>query len=316
MEEQEYRDMNLFDLIRWCCCGIGRFVKKCGVSVLHLVRFSVQNIWIILAFVVVFVGLGIYFTQWKNTKFRGGATILFVEEASPTIHDYMQRLDVYSRSPRMFSHLNMPDTLLKKISKIESYSWIDCKHDGMPDFVNFYDDKQYQSDTSDVIMNDRLFVRIEAKGLYDMACIQEWLQNYFDAQPELTALSEQGRQVLRMKLDTYDREIARLDSLSNYEYFKQESSTKTEVQNGVMVTKGKSLYYNDILNLIRKRGQVEAQLNQRTHNINFQNDIVVTSASPRLVRLFFWLLAGYVFGALTALAINRRKEICAYMSRK
>lgn len=315
MEEQKNNELNLFDLIVMACRGIGRFVRRCGVALLHLVRFSVQQIWVVGAFVIAFGVAGFFLTQTKFTTFRGGATVLFVEEAAPMISEYMQRLDLYAKVPYMAASLGMPDSLQKKISKIECYRWIDCKHDNMPDFVDFDNDKSYWSDTTDVIMNDRLYLRIEARGLYDMACVQEWLQHYFDAQPELTALSEQGREVLRMNLQAYDREIMRIDSLSNREYFDNESQ-KTDIRNGVLQIKGKQLYYNDILNLISKRSNVETTLHQRPRNINFQNDIVVTSAMSRIVRLVLWVLAGYVLGLLAAMCIVYRKEIAAYMKPK
>ncbi|MGN0186426.1 MAG: hypothetical protein ACI392_01600 [Paludibacteraceae bacterium] len=315
MGEQNNNELNLFDLIVMACKGIGRFFRWCGVSLLHLVRFSVQYIWIVGAFVIVFGVAGFFLTKPQFTTFRGGATILFVEEAAPMIAEYMQRLDLYARVPYMATTLGMPDSLQKKISSIECYRWIDCKHDNTPDFVDFDNDKRYRSDTTDVVMNDRLYLRVEARGLYDMACVQQWLQTYFDAQPELTALSEQGRQVLRMNMQTYDREIQRLDSLANHDYFHNESQ-QTEVKNGLLLMKGKQLYYNDILNLITQRGWVETTLNQRPNNINFQNDIVVTSALSRMVRFALWLLGGYLLGVLVALCVAYRREIAAYMKPK
>ena len=315
MEEQKNNELNLFDLIVMACRGVGRFCRRCGVVVLHLVRFSVQHMWIIGAFVLVFGVAGFFLTKAQFTTFRGGATVLFVEEAAPMISEYMQRLDLYAKVPYMAQTLGMPDSLQKKISKIECYRWIDCKHDNMPDFVDFDNDKNYRSDTNDVIMNDRLYLRIEARGLYDMACVQAWLQHYFDSQPELTALSEQGRQVLRMNLQAYDREIQRLDSLATREYFSNESQ-KTEMHNGVLQIKGKHLYYNDMLNLIERRGIVETTLNQRPRNINFQNDIVVTSAVSRLVRFVLWLLAGYLLGLVVAACVAYRKVIADYMKPK
>ena len=63
MEEQKNNELNLFDLIVMACRGVGRFCRRCGVAVLHLVRFSVQHMWIIGAFVLVCGVAGLFLTK-------------------------------------------------------------------------------------------------------------------------------------------------------------------------------------------------------------------------------------------------------------
>lgn len=312
MENQNNNEMNLFDLIVMFCRAIKRFFVWCGISLLHLVRFSIQNIWIILAFVVASGILGFIFTQPQHTTYKGSATVLFVQESSPLIHDYIKRIDLYSGNKNMSAELGMPDSLAKSIEEIKAYNWIDYKNDGTPDKVCKSESDKILSDTNNVIMNDRVYLQVKAKGMYNMRDIQAWLQQYFDQRAELTPLTEHGRMGLQARINAYTNEIVRLDSLATYEYFNNQSN-KLEAKNGVVMSNGRQLYYEDILKLIDKRSTTEAELNMRTHNINFQNDIIVTSASPRWLRFAIWVMVGYILGALLALAIKNRLQIADYL---
>lgn len=316
MKDNERNEMNLFELICWCCRGIARFFKWCGVSLLHLVRFSVQNVWVVLAFVAIFGVLGFFMTKPAHTIYNGGATILYYEEAGPLVHDYFNRLNLYCTSPELASNIGLPDSLHKKILKIETFRWIDCKHDGTPDLIDYDNSDKYLTDTADVIMRDRLYVSIKTKGINDMAGIQTWLQEYFDSSREMTALTEQGRRALSARLNACNREISRLDSLSNYDYFKNDKNNIVEVKDGLLLNRGKQLYYNDILKMISRRAHLETAIDQRPHAINFQNDLLVTSALPRLVSIVIWLLAGYIVGVLVALCLVYRRQIGNYMRKK
>ncbi len=315
MENNEHNEMNLFDLICWCCRGIGRFFKWCGVQFLHLFRFSVQNWWLILIFVVIFGVIGFLKIRPESTAYYGGATVFFYQEEDALIDAHIGRINSCNRSKELRACLNLPDSLQDKIGKIEAFRWIDCQHNGTADFVDFDNQKKYLTDTTDVPMTDRIYLRVKTKGVYDMSGVQQWLQDYFNQRHELTALSEQGRQVLRARLETCNREIARLDSLSNYEYFSGAENNRVEVKDGLLLNKGKQLYYNDILNLIDERGKAETAINSRPNNINFQNDLIVKPVHGRLVTLLIWLILGYAVGVAVSLCVVYRRQICNYLKK-
>ncbi len=315
MEENGHNEMNLFDLICLFCRSIGRFFKWCGVSLLHLVRFSVQNIWIILAFVVVFGAIGLLKTTPERTKYRGEATVMVYEETKPLVCSMFKQLDLYCASPLFAANLNLPDSLQKKIRKIEIFNWIDSKNDGTPDFVDFSNSKKYNTDTTNVVMGDRLYLRITTKGCYDMAAVQAWLQRYFDAQTSLSEQVAQARKSQQMRLDAVNHEIVRLDSLANFEYFESKKSN-ARIDGAMLILKDKQLYHDDILKQIEQRDRIEAALGRRLHNISFQNDMTIDTAHSRLFYLFFWVLVGYILGVLVALGVVYRRQIRDYMKQK
>ncbi len=316
MEDNGHNEMNLFDLICLFCRSIGRFFKWCGVSLLHLVRFSVQNIWIVLAFVVVFGVIGLLRTTPERTNYRSEATVLTYEETIPLVRNLFWQLGLYCKSPLLEHNLNLPDSLQKKIKKIEVFNWIDCKNDGTPDFVDFDNSDKYNTDTLNTVMTDRLYLCVTTKGCYDMAAVQAWLQRYFDSQANLTAQTAQARQSQQMRLAAIDHEIARLDSLANIEYFKSNSGNRATIDGGILLLENKQLYHEDILEQIDQRSHLQSAIEQRTHNIDFLYGMSIAAVHSRLFYLFFWLLAGYVLGVLTALCVVYRRQIRDYMKRK
>lgn len=226
-----------------------------------------------------------------------------------------KQLDLYCASPLFAANLNLPDSLQKKIRKIEIFNWIDSKNDGTPDFVDFSNSKKYNTDTTNVVMGDRLYLRVTTKGCYDMSAVQAWLQRYFDAQASLSEQVAQARKSQQMRLSAVNHEIVRLDSLANFEYFESKKNN-ARVEGAMLVLKDKQLYHDDILKQIGQRDRIEAALGQRLHNIDFQNDMTIDTAHSRLFYLFFWVLVGYILGVLVALGVVYRRQIRDYMKQK
>jgi len=313
--ENEHKELNLLDLIYLIFRGIWRFLKRFAHSLLLLLRFSIQNVWIILTFMVLAFFAGWFCTRPARTTFKGGATILFVEEARPAVFDQIVRLNSHCRTKQLSIDLNLPDSITNKIRKIETFNYIDLKNDLIPDFADFDQSPDFLVDTLNVVMNDRLYLRISAKGLTDFEPVQKGIQTYFDNQAGVSLLTKRGMSRLQTNMEAYTQEIKRLDSLANYEYFSKSKPTALEGgKTFVVVEKDKELFYKSIFTLIDKRDRVATQLAQNQHNINFQSDMVL-SGPLLILSLVLWVLGGYVLGALTAWGIVRRKEMCAFLKK-
>lgn len=313
--ENEHREINLLDFIYLIFRGLARGLKRLGKSLLLLLRFSIQNSWVILAFVILAFFVGWFFTTPTRTTFKGGATILFVEEARPAIQDHMARLNSHCRTKDLAVDLNLPESIASKIRKFEIFNYIDVKDDNIPDFVDLDDNSDFLTDTVNVVMNDRFYLRVSAKGLTNFKSIQQGLQTYFDKQAGVVLLTKQGQERLETQFSAYNKEVKRLDSLANYEYF---AKSKPMVLEGgksfVFAEKEKELFHETMFEVMEQRDQIATQLAQNTHAINFQSDMVVL-APWRVLCMIFWVLGGYVLGALVAWGIVRRKEVCAFLKK-
>ena len=313
--ENEHKELNLLDFIYLIFRGIWRLLKQLGHSLLFLFRFSIQNIWVILIVMILAFFAGWFFTRPAHTTFKGGATILFVEEARPAVFDHIVRLNSHCRTKDLATDLNLPDSIANKIRKFEVFNFIDLKNDQIPDFADFDQSPDFLVDTVNVVMNDRLYLRISAKGLTDFKPVQKSLQTYFDNQAGVSLLTKRGISRLQTNMDVYTQEIKRVDSLANYEYFSK--SKPTTVESGrtfVVVEKDKELFYKSIFALIDTRDHMATQLAQNQHNINFQSDLVL-SGPLLILSLALWVFGGYVLGALIAWGIVRRKEIVVFLKK-
>lgn len=313
--ENEHKELNLLDLIYLSFRGIWRFLKRLGHSLLFLLRFSIQNVWIIAVFMILAFFAGWFFTRPARTTFKGGATILFVEEARPAIFDHIDRLNSHCRTKQLALDLNLPDSIANTIRKFETFNYIDLKNDNVPDFADLDQSPDFLVDTVNVVMNDRLYLRVSAKGLTDFELVQTGLQTYFDNQVGVALLAQQGKERLQIQLQSYNQEIKRLDSLANYEYFSQSKPIALEGgKTFVFAEKEKELYHKSMFDLMDKRDHIATQLAQNQHAVNFQSDMVL-SGPLLILSLVLWVLGGYVLGALVAWGIVRRKEVCAFLKK-
>lgn len=313
--ENEHREINLLDFIYLIFKGLAHGLQRLGKSLLLLLRFSLQNSLVILAFMVLAFFAGWFFTTPARTTFKGGATILFVEEARPAIQDHIDRLNSHCRTKALAEDLQLPESITSKICKFETFNYIDLKADQIPDFPDFDREPDFLVDTVNVVMNDRFYLRVSAKGMTDFKPIQQGLQTYFDKQAGVVLLTKQGQERLETQLTAYNKEVKRLDSLANYEYF---SKSRPIVLEGgksfVFAEKEKELFHETMFEVMKQRDQIATQLAQNKHIVNFQSDMVV-SAPWRVLCMLFWVLGGYVFGALVAWGIVRRKEVCAFLKK-
>ena len=89
-------------------------------------------------------------------------------------------------------------------------------------------------------------------------------------------LAQQGKTRLQEQLCAYNREVKRLDSLANYEYFSQ--LKPIELEGGrtfVFAQKEKELFHEKLFEVMEQRDQAATQLAQNIHTINFQSDMVL-----------------------------------------
>ena len=313
--ENEHKEINLLDFMYLIFRGLARGLKRLGKSLLLLLRFSIQNSWVILAFIILAFFAGWFFTTPARTMFKGGSTILFVEEARPAVLDHIARLNSHCRTKDLAVDLHLPESIASKIRKFETFNCIDVKGDKVQDFVDLDNNPDFLIDTTYVVMNDRLFLRVSARGVTNFKPIQEALQTYFDNQSSFVLLTQQGKSRLEGQLQAYNHEVKRLDSLANYEYFSQ--LKPIELEGGrtfVFAQKEKELFHEQLFEVMVQRDHVVTQLAQNKHAVNFQSDMVLM-APWRILCLFFWVLGGYVFGALVAWGIVRRKEVCAFLKK-
>lgn len=309
----ENKEMNLFDFILLCCKGLVTLLKKLGVFALSTMRFGLRYSWII----VPFVGLGLLggwlWTKPFATKYKGNATIMYVEGMRDVVNEGL--MEFFSSSWKTKKQYGLSDDVLKAFDRAMFYNVIDCKTDSVADYVD-RDRRISLADTVNAVMRDRICVEIELNGEQDFDQFEAALKKYFASQEYLTRADEYCRKIRDERLAYLDKEVARLDSFSTHDYFVRNDVANFEiVTSRYNMSTGKALHYKDVLSVLKHKQYLENQKYFTPEVINFQTPFIVHSLS-HLRKYFYGGLAGIVLGFGLALLIRYWAAIVAYMKEK
>jgi hypothetical protein len=309
----ENKEMNLFDFILFCCKGLMTSLKKFGVFALATVRFGLRYSWIIVPFVCLGLFGGWLWTKPFATKYKGNATIMYVEGMRDVVNEGL--MEFFSSSWKTKKQYGLSDDVLEAFDRAMFYNVIDCNTDSVADYVD-RDRRISLADTVNGVMRDRVCVEIEMNGEQDFDQFEAALKQYFASQEYLTRADEYCRKIRDERLEYLEREVARLDSFSTYDYFVRNDVANFEIiTSRYCMSTGKELHYNDVLSVLKHKQYLENQKYFTPEVINFQTPFIVHSLS-HLRKYFYGGLAGILLGFGLALMIRYWAEIVAYMKEK
>lgn len=313
MENTE-KDMNLFDFMRLCWNATGRGLKRFALFLLQTLRLGLQYFWVVVICVVLSGIFGWLWTKPFATKFTGDATVLFTRGMRPSVEDAL-KLFISSDYDLKIQKYGVPDSILSKTKRINIYNVIDAKHDSVADFVDLNYGIQ-MNDTMDVVMMDRLHIRIVMKGEKDFSSFQTGIARFVNDQPSVVRADEYCKAKELYKLNYIEREVARLDSFSTHDYFRRPRALGQERWGSMFITeRDQELYYEDILIMLDKKDYVENHIAVTPEIVNFQSEFIV-SCMPPIFKYAISLFLGLVLGLLVALLIKYRVVVIAYFREK
>lgn len=305
--------MNLFDFILYCCRALFTLFKRFGVFVLATVRFGLHYCWIIVPFACLGLFGGWLWTKPFATKYKGNATIMYVEGMRDVVNEGL--MEFFSSSWRTKKEYGLSDDVLKDFDRAMFYNVIDCNSDSVADYVD-RDRRISLADTVNSVMRDRVCVEIELNGNQSFEEFEVALKGYFASQEYLVKADEYCRKIRDERLDYLEKEVARLDSFSTYDYFVRNDVANFEiVTSRYYMSTGKELHYKDVLSVLKHKQYLENQKYFTPEVINFQTPFIVHSLS-HLRKYFYGGLVGLVFGFGLALLIKYWGVVLAYMKEK
>ncbi len=313
MENQE-REINLFDFIIICWRAVKRFFRGMGVVLLRMFRLSVQYIWITLLCVALGGVCGYIWTRSFATLYKGECTVTFAEDMRPRIKDgFVQMVNMMPSV--LVSEYGFPAEAMDNFKKLEFYNVIDMKPDSVADFADYGGDVA-PTDTMNMVMPDRLRLRIYARGATDFNSLREPMQRFFHTLPMMERADSMCKEVDKSRLAVYERELARMDSLLHYDYFeKTKQQTLTKDWYVIVTEKERVPLHGYVFQLMRQRDYKKMQIESNKDIINFEGGFVVNALNPKW-KLFIGVVAGYVLSVLVALVVKYRRGIVEYMRKR
>ena len=181
----ERREMNFFEFLALIGRSIINFFKIIGVFILKTFRLAVHYWWIVLICMVLGFVAAYFISQDKNVKYKGEATIYF----SPLLRSQIQQglaqyplVVLNSETAKSLTSLSTPQAYLFR--KLNTFNIIDSKNDSIADFVDYDNKGKFMADTFNVVMPDRLLIRVVAKGTDNFNEYKNSLIEFFQSQPD------------------------------------------------------------------------------------------------------------------------------------
>ncbi len=333
-------EINLFDFLIQCWNAFVSLLKKILNIFLQIVRFSLRNIVIIGLCAIFGLGAGYYFSRPNVAKYNYETTVTFRDGMKPYVYDAM-RLFFSASRPMLEENYGLDCELMGSIDRVNYYNVVDANVNNItntiavgqvtplpnanvfdntllkPDFIDYTNTISAQ-DSLNVIMPDRVHLQITMDGMQPMDKIKNALKRYVNNIPEVKSANANIQRTDSIRLIYYDRELDRLDSLSNYEYFQRDIMSQKIGDNSTAIIEAKyrPTYEAKILMLMNKRDYLKNRIDNNPDVINFQSSFVPTPTMPRTHKWFYGALLGMLLGYGISLLWVYRKQIIAYLKNK
>jgi hypothetical protein len=309
----ENKDMNLFDFIVFCSKALWRFLCRSGVFVLEALRFGLRYSWVIVPFALLGVLAGWFWSKPSSTRYKGNATVTYVEGIRDVVNDGLVDFFVSSRSEKKAYGLTDED--LDALVDVRFYNVIDCNADSVGDYVD-RDGTISLADTVNLVMRDRTHIVITLLGTTDFDRYEKALKEFLSSRDYIVSADGHCRKLRSERLDYLTREVARLDSFSTYDYFERNEPSRMELVNTRYYTASdKDLHYGDILSVLSQKQYLERQELSTPDVVNFQTPFIPYAMSE-LRKYFYMGLIGVMMGFAVALCVKYWKVIVDYMKER
>ena len=297
-DKNEVKEIDLLELFQ----SIGKGIKSISIwilkSIVFLIAFGLKKAHWVAIFVVVGLLLGLGYHSVSKSYYSSGMVVSTNGITSLDLIDHINDLTTICKSGNsnaLSISLGISDSSAKKIKKIEAYPYIDVNKDGIGDIIDF-EGSYKANDTNQIIIKDRCYLHVELFENQPKEYLQKGLLNYINRNEYLVQLNQIRKNELWEQITETEKEIAKLDSLQNIEYFSENASSPVPVGTGgyiVYTEKDKKMYYNDKLSLIKNKQDLEKQfeLNQGPITIVKNMSELAVEENPRfvvMVKFGFW----------------------------
>lgn len=315
-------ELNLIELLNATWKGIIRLFKLLVEILLFLLIFGIWRIhWLLL---IVILGAGTGYLLYHGTERYyssemiaqpNGFTSIDMANYINDIQDMCERRNMEAIS----NAFEISEEDAEQIRNIAAFFFIDVNHDGIGDHVD-YKYKYKPEDTTQSIMLDRILIRAEVLDNTIFQEIRSGIIKYINNNPYLIKVNDIRKRELGDLIAQADREISKLDSLQNFEYYKgpEEGEGTRSGQIVVLNEKVTQLYYQDKVTLLTQKLSYQKALELATDPITIIKDFTVLQSEENPLSEYlikYGLLFGFL-GYFVLLFFHYRRKVIAFLSSK
>ncbi len=310
------KNMNLFDLIAAFFRWIGKVCAGFWHLCLNSLRLSLHYWYISLSCIILFAGLGIFFSRHDNRIYKAEAIVYL---NGPRIEDVKQVYKPIVDNSYIFQDQNLiqmlgltPDEAVG-IRRFQVFNVIDYLNDSTVDEID-YKNKHKLTDTVNVVMNNVLCLQFQTKHPENVQVVGDKLLAYLNTNPSLVASYEKKHALMERKVKFCHDQLEKLDSLTTAFYFEQGGDAQAQMRwgNGMVLGRREiKLFTGDIMDFYNSTEKADRELAMCYAPVVMQQHFTICprAINNRILCTFIGLLAGYILGCLIALAVYRRKEL-------
>ena len=307
-------EIDLIELFRITGKKIGQLFTGLFRFILLTILFFWRNA--ILFALIVIVGGAFGFLRYKTTK-RYYSSDMIAQINATNAGEMMSHINDLHNLCRegnynvLSQYLKLDSNIAVKIKDINAYWIIDQNRDGIGDYVDYRNDFDL-NDTSQARISNRFNLQVEVYDNTGFQNVTEGLYNYVAANPYLTNLNENRIRSIQELIDQIDEELLKLDSLQQYEYFKNKlERDKTDGQMMIWNEKELKLLHPDLIQLFRQKQQYERELEIFPDVITVIKDFTPLAQveNPKSTYVIRWAIIFGIIGIVTKFIFDRRKNI-------
>ncbi len=305
-------DMNLFDFfvliwrkLRSMCVAFGWFCLRCFRLAIHYYYIT------IVAFVLGIVA-GWYWNKPCATRFTGTTTILFTRGMRSTVEQGLRMFA--SATPQEKIDLGMSPEVVESIKRINFFNVVDAKNDSVADYVD-YKHKADMGDTVNVVMMDRIVMRVMLSGTNNFAEWQPAIKRFMHSQPAIAKADSIHKALELRKLEYFKHEVARTDSFMTYEYFRSRPYAQKEWGNMLITEREQELYNADMRWIFEQMQYNEAHVLATPDIVNFETPFVVDSMR-RSVKYLITMALCMALGLAVSATVKYRAAIVEFFRQR
>lgn len=298
----ETKEIDLLELFNIIGKSIKNAILSIYKTIVFLISFGLKKAhWLALITIagaligyLVYLGTDRYYSSALIAQPNGISAIDIVEY----IND-LNRYTTKNNEIALKQALEITDTVAKKVKNIQAFLYIDLNHDGRGDIIDFkqnYDPK----DTTQILINSRFYLKVEVLDNRVFSDVRDGLFIYINKNPYLIKLNQIRKRELEELISSTDREIAKLDSLQNVDYFTDNLDRLTARNQSSLLflsEKDKQLYYKDKLSLEQQRLRYIKELELSTTPITVLKDFTQLTVEEN-PKGFYIIRFGYIIGLL------------------
>ena len=308
------QEIDLLELFNLICRKIKKNLVNLLRVILFLIFFGIKRVHFIILFMLGGMAIGLFFYSQTHRFYSSDLIAQPNGISSIDMVDYIDDLSLLCKKGNkqaMSLSLSLPDSVIDKIKNIEAFHYIDVNNDNIGDFIDFANSFDAK-DTTKKIISNRIYLKVDVFDNQIFDAVRTGIFYYISSNPYLLKLNELRKKELNELIIQTKKEIIKIDSLQNVEYFNtnNELTTSNESQLMFLSEKDKRMYYHDKLRLLKDKQGYEKELELSTAPITVIKDFthLAVEENPRSGYInkygFYFGILGYI---LLLLFNNRNK---------